>query len=174
MARIHKSRHIFICIMFLHPVSLQEMRVGPGWEGKRDGKGFFVFYSLFLLALQEWLSLMLLIYCADSVALVRCCNGRCRGAWQTAALSLHVCDCVCVRLRESKAANRESLCISSMSVGLLGDLKKTGFLSSLTLSLSLFLSLALSLSLSPLGLCYANAEGCSGFIVIFHLASDER
>ncbi len=78
--------------------------------------------------------------------------------------------CVCVRLRESKAANRESLCISSMSVGLLGDLKKTGFLSSL--SLSLFLSLARSLS--PLGLCYANVEGCSGFIVIFHLASDER
>ncbi len=75
---------------------------------------------------------------------------------------------VCVRLRESKAANRESLCISSMSVGLLGDLKKTGFLS----SLSLFLSLARSLSLQ--GLCYANVEGCSGFIVIFHLASDER
>lgn len=40
------------------------------------------------------------------------------------------------------------------------------------LSLSLFLSLARSLS--PLGLCYANVEGCSGFIVIFHLASDER
>lgn len=56
---------------------------------------------------------------------------------------LYMFATVCVRLRESKAANRESLCISSMSVGLLGDLKKTGFLSSLSLALSVPCSLSL-------------------------------
>lgn len=54
---------------------------------------------------------------------------------------LYTFAAVCVRLRESKAANRESLCISSMSVGLLGDLKKTGFLSSLSLAVPCSLSL---------------------------------
>lgn len=74
---------------------------GAGVGGKEKWKGLFCVLLSFSLALQERLSLMLLIYCADSVALVRCCNGRCRGAWQT------VCDCVCAFERKQGSKKRE-------------------------------------------------------------------
>lgn len=52
---------------------------------------FFNLTPLSLVFFKKKLSLMLLIYCADSVAVVRCCNGRSRGVWQTAALTVCVC-----------------------------------------------------------------------------------
>lgn len=143
---------------------------GAGVGGKEKWKGLFCVLLSFSLALQERLSLMLLIYCADSIALVRCCNGRCQGAWQTAALSLHVCDCVCVCVWEKARQQIERVCAFQACRWDFWEIWRRQVFC--LLSLSLFLSLARSLS--PLGLCYANVEGCSGFIVIFHLASDER
>lgn len=60
--------------------------------------------------------------------------------------SLHVYERARVRacLGKRKAADRESLLISSMSVGLLGDLRKTVFLPSLSLSFCPWLSFSLS------------------------------
>lgn len=59
--------------------------------------------------------------------------------------SIHVYERARVCLGKRKAADRESLLISSMSVGLLGDLKKPGFLP----SPSLYVPGSLSRSLSP-------------------------